>query len=392
MKNFRLGAMMFLQYIMLPVWFVPMLPYVKSLQGGESWVFPCGLIMGFGTFSSPLFGMFADRFFNAEKVLAACNLAGAAVLSAAFFVTDAPLLFVLMLAAMFFYMPTWSLSATIAMANAPGSIYPRLRVFGTLGWVASGIFSYAAAELFGVRAFDTSRWIFACGAALSAAGGFFALFLPPTPPSQKGERLSVTDALGLKALVLFKDRSFRAFALVTLAAMIPFQWYNVYCAAYLKESGFEYLTLTVNLGQVGEIFFMLLVSLVITRLGYRGAMCIGLAALAFRNASFAVSSYFGIPAFDFGAILVHGLIFGLFIVGAQMYVAENAPKHLRNQAQGLMNLLTAGVGVFASNLVFNFVLGPQYKWTLAYLVALVLSLAGAAAAAYFLDGKKKESL
>jgi MFS family permease len=120
-------------------------------------------------------------------------------------------------------------------------------------------------------------------------------------------------------------------------------------------------------------------------------MAIGLSALAFRNASFAVSSHFGIAAFDFGAILVHGLIFGLFIVGAQMYVAENVPERLRSQAQGLMNLMTAGIGVFASNIVFNFILGGASggarNWTRAYLVAFALSVVGIAAALLLLKGR-----
>lgn len=388
MKNIKLSLMMFLQYMMLPIWFVPMLPYVQSLSGGESWVFWCGLIMGFGTFSSPLFGMFADRFFNAERVLAFCNFAGSILLSVAFFAQSAPSVFVLMLLTMFFYMPTWSLSATIAMANAPENTYPRFRVFGTIGWVASGAFSLLGAKVFGIDDFDTSRWIFASASVVSFVGGVIALLLPHTAPTQKGSRLSIADALGLKALVLLKDKRFLSFVVVTILAMIPFQWYNVYCAAYLKESGFKYLTLTINLGQVGEMFFMLLVSIIISRLGYRGAMCIGLGALAFRNLSFAISSFFKLSQFDFGAILVHGLIFGLFIVGAQMFVAENAPKELRNQAQGLMNLITAGVGVFASNFVFHFVLGANYRWTLAYVTALIISLVGMLAASILLQGRK----
>ena len=82
-KYVLFSAMMFVQYLMLPVWFVPLLPYVQSLDGGASWVLWCGLIMGFGTFTSPLVGMFADRFLNAERVLALCNFVGAAILSAA---------------------------------------------------------------------------------------------------------------------------------------------------------------------------------------------------------------------------------------------------------------------------------------------------------------------
>lgn len=379
MKKIVLSAMMFLEYMAMPVWFVPMLPYVKALPGGEAWTLWCGLIMGIGTFSSPLVGMFADRYLNAERVLAVCYFASAALLAGAFFVTSPALLFVVLLSVMLFYMPTWSLTATIAMAHSEKDDYPRIRVFGTIGWVSACVFSLVAAA-FGFKGFDSSRWIFAAGAATTAFAGLFTLVLPRTAPRAKGERVSVCDALGLRALVLFKDARFRSFAILLLLAMIPFQWYNTYCAAYLKDSGFQYLTLTMNLGQAGEIGFMLLVPLIFRKVGYRGGIVLALLALVFRNASFALSSAFGLSAFNFSAILIHGLIFGLLVVGSQMFVDEVAPPELRNQAQGLVNLLTAGVGVFASNVIFDTILGTATPtpWTLAYVVSGSVALVAAA--------------
>ena len=35
--NIRLSVMMFLQYMMLPVWFVPMFSYVQAMPGGADW-------------------------------------------------------------------------------------------------------------------------------------------------------------------------------------------------------------------------------------------------------------------------------------------------------------------------------------------------------------------
>ena len=380
-KYVLLSAMMFVQFLMLPVWFVPILPYVQSLEGGSSWVLWCGLVMGFGTFASPLVGMFADRFLNAERVLALCNFAGAAILAVAFFVRSPAVLFVLLLLAMCFYMPTWSLTAAVGMAHLPREKFPGIRVFGTLGWVASGVFSYAGAKWFGVQDFDSTPWIFAAGSFASVVGALLALVLPPTPPSAKGEPMSVVDALGLRALVLFRRREFCVFAVLLLLAMVPFQWYNVYCAAYLKESGFKFLTITLNLGQVGEIGFMLLVPRIVSKWGYKAALTIGLCALAFRNAAFAASSGLGFAAGDFCGILIHGLIFGLLIVGSQMYIDDNAPKELRNQAQGLVNLLTAGLGVFVSNGIFDAILAPRADgsraWTFAYLVAFSVAVLAA---------------
>ena len=370
-----LATMMFLEYMAMPVWFVPMLPYVKSLQGGENWTLWCGLIMGIGTFASPLVGMFADRRLNAERVLAICYFSSAALLSGAFFVTSPALLFVLLLATMLFYMPTWALTATVAMAHASKDAFPRIRVFGTIGWICSCLFSLAAAAG-GFEGFDSSPWIFAGGAVVMAAAGLFSFALPKTQPQAKGTPISAGDALGLGALVLLRDKSFRSFAILLLLAMIPFQWYNVYCAAYLKESGYQYLTTTMNIGQAGEIFFMLLVPLIFRRVGYRRALVLALVVLALRNIFFAVSSAYGFAALDFCGIVVHGLIFGLLVVGAQMFVDEVAPPELRNQAQGLVNLILAGVGVFASNFIFHAILksSSPTPWTTAYVVAIAISL------------------
>jgi MFS family permease len=53
----------------------------------------------------------------------------------------------------------------------------------------------------------------------------------------------------------------------------------------------------------------------------------------------------------FAAILVHGVIFGFFFVGGQVYVDKGAPKELRAQAQGLLFLITFGIGMLAGNFI-----------------------------------------
>jgi nucleoside transporter len=398
----KLSAMMFLQFMMLPVWFVPMFPYVKSLAGGEDWAFWCGLIMGFGMLASPLFGMFADRFLNSEKVLALCNFVCAGLLSACYFVKDPALLFFLLLAVMIVYMPSWSLTATIAMANSTTAAFPQIRVFGSLGWVASAIFSIIGVKCFGIANFDSTPCIFAAGAIAAALGGFLAFLLPATPPKAKGTPMSVVDALGLRALSLLKDPVFLVFAVLLFLAMVPFQWYMVYNPDYLKESGFKYLTVTQNLGQVGELCFMLLIPVLLKKFGYKWAMVIGLGALAFRYGCFYASAAAGIAAFDFGGILVHGLIFGLLIIGAQMYVDDFAPAELRNQAQGLVMLITGGIGVFASNFVFQKLLDANivkkvvdgreislHNWSQPFLVALIAAVVLTVLMAICFNPKKK---
>ena len=393
----KLSAMMFLQFMMLPVWFLPMFPYVGAMEGGEKWAFWCGLIMAFGTLSSPLFGMLADRFMNSERVLAICNFVGAVLLAYAYTVKSPQTLFFVLLAAMLFYMPTWSLTATIAMSNSTTEAFPQIRVFGTLGWVASGIFSFLGVKAFGIENFDRTSTIFLAGAIASALGGALAFFLPSTPPKAKGQPLSVADALGLRSLVLLKRPEFAFFTLFALLAMIPFMWYMVYNTAYLKEKGFNYLTITSNLGQTFELVFMLMIPFILKKAGYKWAMVIGLAALAFRYGAFYLGATNILPAGDFAGILIHGLIFGLLIVGAQMYVDAKAPAELRGQAQGLLGLIMFGVGSVISNNVFDRILKAnqladgKHDWSKPYLIAFAISLVLMVAMALFFPKPKDNS-
>ena len=178
----------------------------------------------------------------------------------------------------------------------------------------------------------------------------------------------------------------------------------VYNPAYLNESGFKYLTVTMNLGQVGELCFMLLIPVLLKKFGYKWAMVIGLGALAFRYACFYGSAAAGFTALDFGGILVHGLIFGLLVIGAQMYVDDFAPAELRNQAQGLVMLITGGIGVFASNFVFQRLLDANvlkkvvdgkevisHNWAQPFLVALIAAVVLMVLMAVCFNPKKKDA-
>ena len=380
----KLSAMMFLQYMMMPVWFNTVVPYVKTLPGGGAWELWCGMLMGLGMLASPLLCMFADRFLNAERVLALCNFAGAALLAGCFFAKAPATLFLLLLGLMFCYMPTWSLTSAIAMANSTTAAFPHIRVFGSVGWAASAVFSVVGIRFFGIVDFDKTPWIFASGACVALLGGLLALALPATPPRGRGTPMSVVDAFGLKAFALFRRPDFCVFAVLVTLGMVPFQWYMGYNTKYLDEAGFSYLSLVQNLGQVGELGLMLLLPFILRKLGYKWSMVLGLAALAVRYACFWGAFRLGWTVLDFGGILVHGLIFGLLIVGAQMYVNVVAPVAIRNQAQGLVMLLTGGVGAVCSSVVFDRILQASEKtgvngavvhdWSQPFLVAFVISV------------------
>ncbi|TWU39767.1 MFS transporter [Novipirellula artificiosorum] len=383
----QLSAMMFLQFMLFAVWFVQLSAYATDM--GVSGVMLSLIVssMAIGCLVSPIVGMIADRHFASQKVLGVLNGICTLFLVIAAQVTDPTLLFLVLLGAMLCYMPTWGLTSAIAMANGPVEKFPQIRVFGSLGWVASGIFSLLALKIFGMEAFDGTNLPFYCGAATCAVATVVALLLPDTPPPAKGQETSIVDALGLRAFALTKDFHFALFIIVSVLVMIPFSIYWSYGSVFLKDAGFKQLTLTMNWGQAAEMVFMLMIPIALKQLGVKWSMTVGLLALLARYVSFYFGSTQDIQSLFYVAILVHGLIFGFFFVGGQIYIDKYAPRELRAQAQGFIFLMTFGIGLLIGNFVNGELIARhsvesivdgetiiQYDWGYIWMVNLVISL------------------
>jgi len=370
--------MMFLQYLMFAVFWVQLSAYLEALQANDTMTWLTLSTMAFGCLVAPVFCMIADRHFASNRVLMVLNVACALLFFLAARQTDATGLFIYLLMAMFCYMPTWSLTNAVAMANSSSDKFPRIRVFGSIGWVASGLFSLVAMKLFRVEIFDGTALPLYCGAAAAVVAAIVNLTLPNTPPPAKGQEASIVDALGLKALSLMKNFNFAAFIVLSMLVMIPFTLYFNLGAKFFDSQGFKLVTVTMNWGQLVEIFLMLLVPIALAKFGIKWTIMAGLAALVVRYLAFWGGVVSEQTALYFVAILVHGAIFGFFFVGGQVYVDKKAPPEIRAQAQGLIVLICFGVGMFLGNL-FNVKLTTWYTtdgvcdWGPVFLITTIIS-------------------
>jgi len=378
----KLSAMMFFQFMLVAVFFVPLSAYLTNLKmtGTQmAWILSS---MALGCIGSPLVGMIADRHFASQKVLAVLNLLTGVLLVGSGIVTSPAPVFIMLLLAMLCYMPTWGLTSAIAMSHSPSDKFPQIRVFGSIGWVAAGLFSLVAIKVFKVEVFDGTAIPMYCGAAVAVVGALNALILPHTPPPAKGQPASPIDALGLRSLSLMKDFKFSLLILGTLIATIPFAAYWSYCSAFLKDQGFKYLTVTMGWGQFVEMFFMLLVPVALKFMGLKWTMVAGLVAMLVRYLAFMLGVSYSIDALYFTGILVHGIIFGFFYVGGQIYIDRKAPKEMKAQAQGLIFLVSFGVGLLIGNFVNGALLeygvakgdpkNYHLMWTVSAIVTAVL--------------------
>jgi nucleoside transporter len=342
----RLSAMMFLQYMLFAVWFVQLAGYLDKIGvTGTLKVLIVGS-MALGSLVSPIFCMIADRHFASQKVLMAMNFACAGLLFLAALVSSPVALFVFLLLAMICYMPTWSLTAAVAMAHAPSEKFPQIRVFGSIGWAAAGLFGIVADRFFNGARIDGTNIPLYCGAGVALVAALLNMTLPNTPPPSKGKPASIIDVLGLRALGLLKSGNFAFFMLISMLAMIPFTMYFSFASQFFMSQGYETVTARMSLGQVSEMLIMLLVPIALTRYGAKWAITAGLGMLVVRYVAFLGGSALGQPGLYYVAILVHGAIFGFLIVGGQVYVDKKAPPEIKAQAQGLVGLLLFGVGMF----------------------------------------------
>jgi nucleoside transporter len=391
--------MMFLQYLLLAVWWVPLAAYLTNIgvEGSQKALILSS--MALGSMISPIIGMLADRYFSSEKVMTVINLVSAFLLFLAA-KADSPLaLFWVLLVAMLLQMPTWSLSSSIAMTHAPSDKFARIRVFGSLGWVASGFFSIIAVKFFNLE-FDGTNLPFYSGFVVSIVAAIVNLTLPKTPPPAKGKKVSIKEALGLGSIGMMKDRNFSIFVVLSFLFMIPFAIYFSYCSEFLLDKGFKYITFTMNLGQVVEMALLLTIPFLINKTGLRNVLLFGLVALLIRYIAF----YFGGTQDQswmyFIGILLHGAIFGYFFVGGQIYINNMAPQHLRAQTQGFYFLITMGAGMLIGNFFNGWLIkatmdisetGSQYNWDKVWAITTLLSFIVLTAFILFFRIKEKKN-
>jgi MFS family permease len=75
-------------------------------------------------------------------------------------------------------------------------------------------------------------------------------------------------------------------------------------------------------------------------------LALGMLAWVGRYILFALGDASHLGWMLWAGILLHGICYDFFFVTGQIYIDRRAPKELRTAAQGLITLLTYGVGMF----------------------------------------------
>ncbi|HTN38747.1 MAG TPA: nucleoside permease [Arachidicoccus sp.] len=348
----KLSVMMFLEFFIWGGWFVTLGTYLSAnLQASGTQSAAAFSTQCFGAIIAPfIIGLIADRYFNAEKILGILHIVGAILMYQMFISTDFAGFYPYVFGYMILYMPTLALvnSVSFNQMSNPEKDFGNIRVWGTIGWIVAGLLiSYAFH-------WDTEANLqqgllkntFLMTAIASLVLGLYSFGLPKTPPKAvRGEKVKLSEVLGLDALKLLKDKNYLIFFISSILICVPLAFYYQNANPFLSDIGLANPTGKMTFGQMSEVLFMLLLPVFFTRFGLKKTLALAMAAWVIRYLLFAYGNAGDLSYMLIIGIALHGACYDFFFVAGQIYTDAKAGPKYKSAAQGLITLATYGVGM-----------------------------------------------
>ena len=375
----KLSIMMFFEFFIWGAWLPLLGTYLDGLKfnGTESaWIFNA---FALASVTAMFFStQFADRNFAAERFLAFSHLIGGLAMLGLAYVHDFWPFFGLMLLHSLFYVPTISITNSIAFANLQDSQkdFGPIRLWGTIGWIAAswpfifilvdwaritplgeaGLVEWIGQVLgtpkTGMELQEGTRFIFVAAGGASLLLAAFSLALPHTPP--KPAMQAGSTFAWLEAMRYLKVPALAILFLVTFIDSTVHAGFFMLTGGFLQspEVGVasNWVMPVMSIGQFAEIGTMAVLGLFLKRFGWKTTLIIGILGHTVRFGVFALAPHLWLVV---GVQVLHGICYAFFFATLYIFVDEYFPKDARSSAQGLFNFLILGVGQFVGNFLWS---------------------------------------
>ena len=375
----QLSSMMFLEFFIWGGWFVTMGTFLSQSFNASGFQLATAYeTQSIGAIIAPfIIGLIADRYFSAQKILGFLHLVGALLLylagSSNSFISFYP--FILMY--MILYMPTLALVNSVAFRQMkdPSKEFPPIRVFGTVGWIISGL-------IIGYLGWESQKLLentFYVTASASLILGIFSFTLPNTPPTADKGDYSISKILGLDALSLLKDKKYLIFFISSILICIPLAFYYQHANQFLNEIGMPKAAAVMTLGQISEALFILLLPIFLKRYGIKTTLIVGMLAWVLRYLLFAYGDVGQGTWMLILGVVLHGICYDFFFVSGQIYTDFKAGEQFKSSAQGLITLATYGLGMLigfriAGNITDLYANDSGHDWTQIWMLPSAFAL------------------
>lgn len=365
----RLTVMSFFQFFVWGAWLITIATYffTNNLGTGVQFGAIFSTLALASLFMPAITGIIADRFMDAEKLYGLLHIAYGLILFYVPQVQDADRLYYVIFAAMICYMPTISLSNSIAytILKREGfdvvKVFPPIRVWGTIGFIAA----MWTTNLTGSKA-NTNQFIIAGVAAIAL--GLFSFTLPKCPPQRNiAKGAGWAEQLGLQAFKLFANYRMALFFIFSMLLGGALQLTNMYGDTFLDDfknnptygpESFvvKYSTIIMSISQVSETLFILTIPFFLKRFGIKKVMLFSMLAWVLRFGLFAYGDPGGGLWMIILSCIVYGMAFDFFNISGSLFVEMETSPAIRSSAQGLFMMMTNGVGAFLGSVVSGYVI------------------------------------
>lgn len=374
----KLTLLSFLQFAVWGAYLTSMGNYLGKIGlGSEIGLFYAmqGIV---SIFMPAILGIIADRWIPAQRLLGISHfIAAIGILGTGYYGmmhganVEFPILFLFYSISVAFYMPTIALSNSVAYSVLVNNGYdtvkdfPPIRIWGTVGFIFAMLFVNFAGTIDGGLAFTFSSkegfMSFQNGYEQFYVSGILGLFLflysfllPKVPTSSSKEKQTLSDALGLKAFALFKEKKMAIFFIFSMLLGVSLQITNGYANPYItsfKEIGdfantwgANNANALISISQVSETLCILLIPFFLKRFGIKKVMLMAMFAWVLRFGLFGLGDPgAGVWMFTL-SMIVYGVAFDFFNVSGSLFVDLETDKEIRSSAQGVFMVMTNGLG------------------------------------------------